>query len=76
MKQNVSVTKSPTRKAQTQRNHFFAAVWAFIKLEKLRLATKLNHFALKLKLYTRATQAAFEELESIKQAADNTSCVT
>ena len=76
LKQNVSVSKSPTRKEQTQRNHFFAAVLAFVKLEKLRLATKLNHFAMKLKLYTTATQAAFKELENLNQAVGDTSCVT
>jgi len=35
----------------TQANHFFAALYGYIKLELLKGTTKLNHFALKAKLY-------------------------
>jgi hypothetical protein len=33
LKQNVSLAKSPTQTVTTQTNHFFAALWGFIKLE-------------------------------------------
>ncbi|MGA9995912.1 MAG: transposase [Pyrinomonadaceae bacterium] len=65
LKQNASLAKSPTRTETTQRNHFFAAVCAFVKLETLRLKTKLNHFALKSKLYVSALQSAYEELREL-----------
>jgi hypothetical protein len=65
LKQNASLAKSPTRTETTQRNHFFAAVCAFVKLETLRLKTKLNHFALKSKLYVSALQSAYEELRGL-----------
>jgi hypothetical protein len=65
LKQNASLAKSPTRTETTQRNHFFAAVCAFVKLETLRLKTKLNHFALKSKLYVSALQSAYGELQKL-----------
>ena len=50
LKQNVSLAKSPTQTVTTQTNHFFAALCGFIKLERLKMRTQLNHFALKSKL--------------------------
>jgi hypothetical protein len=47
LKQNVSLAKSPTQTVTTQTNHFFAALCGFIKLERLKMRTTLNHFALK-----------------------------
>jgi hypothetical protein len=72
LKQNASLEKSPTQTVRTQTNHFFAAVCGYIKLELLKGSTKLNHFALKSKLYVRALQTAFaalRELQPIRLAA-------
>ena len=38
----------------TQTNHLFCSILAYIKLEKLKLKTKLNHFELKAKIYIKA----------------------
>lgn len=65
LKQNASLAKSPTRTTRTQTNHFFAALCAFVKLEQLKIKTKLNHFALKSKIYVSALQRAYEELQSL-----------
>src|SRR5216684_3088956 len=46
LKQKVSLAKSPTQTVTTQTNHFFAALCGFIKLERLKVTTTLNHFAL------------------------------
>ena len=62
LKQNASLERSPTHTVTTQTNHFFAALCSYIKLELLKGTTKLTHFALKAKLYTRAVQMAFEAL--------------
>ena len=62
LKQNASLERSPTHTVTTQTNHFFAALCSYIKLELLKSTTKLTHFALKAKLYTRALQMAFEAL--------------
>jgi hypothetical protein len=62
LKQNASLEKSPTRTETTQRNHFYASLCAYIKLESLKLKTGLNHFALKSKIYLSALQSAYAEL--------------
>jgi len=62
LKQNASLEKSPTQTVTTQSNHLFAALCAYIKLEWLRKTTRLNHFALKTKLYVAALQSAFDTL--------------
>lgn len=66
LKQNVSLSKSPTQTVTTQTNHFFAALCGFIKLEQLKIKTRCNHFALKSKLYINALLAAFKTLQTLK----------
>lgn len=66
LKQNAGLEKSPTRTVTTQSNHFFAALCAYIKLELLKLSTRLNHFALRAKLYLTAIQTAFKALNEFK----------
>jgi hypothetical protein len=65
LKQNASLEKSPTQTVTTQTNHFFAALCGYIKLELLKGNTKLNHFALKSKLYVRAIQSAYAALREL-----------
>ena len=65
LKQNVSLVKSPTQTVTTQTNHFFAALCGFIKLERLKGRTQLNHFALKSKLYLNALRSAFSTLRTL-----------
>lgn len=66
LKQNVSLEKSPAKTVTTQTNHFFAALWGFVKLELLKAGTMLNHFALKTKLYLHALHSAFFTLQQLK----------
>jgi DDE superfamily endonuclease len=66
LKQNVGIAKSPTRTLTTQTNHLWCSLWAYVKLEKLKFKTKLNHFEIKAKIYLKALKAAFKELENIK----------
>jgi len=67
LKQNVGLEKSPTKNEVTQSNHVFAAMIAWMKLELLRLKEGSNHFALKAKLYTKALEAAYLELQRLKK---------
>lgn len=62
LKQNASLEKAPTRTATTQRNHFFASVCAYVKLESVKLKTGVNQFALKSKIYAAALKTAYQEL--------------
>lgn len=65
LKQNASLEKSPTQTVTTQTNHFFAALCGYVKLELLKSNTKLNHFALKSKLYLHAIHSAFATLRQL-----------
>jgi hypothetical protein len=49
---------SPARQERSQSNHIFAAIFGYVKLEKLKRATEDNHFALKTKMYMASLQAA------------------
>ena len=53
LEQNVGVAKSPTRTVNTQTNHLFCSILAYVKLEKFKLKTKLNHFELKLRCISK-----------------------
>jgi len=69
IKQNASLAKSPTKVPRSQRNHIFASIIAYCKLEFLRTKTNLNHFALKYKLLLRANQIAYQELQNLRSCA-------
>ena len=66
LKQNAALEKSPTKTKVTQSNHFFACLYAFVKLETLKSASSLNHFALRTKIYLGAINQAFKELQNLK----------
>jgi hypothetical protein len=66
LKQNSAIAKSPTRTLKTQTNHLYASILAYIKFEQYKLASSMNHFALKAKLYSVAIKAAFKELSEFK----------
>jgi len=69
LKQNTAIAKSPTRTLVTQRNHIFASIFAYVKMEKIRLANQSNHFAMKSKIYLAALKTAFKEILALKAKA-------
>lgn len=69
IKQNASLSKSPTKTVKTQCNHLFASMIAFCKLELLKVKTALNHFAIRHKLLLKANQIMFNELQLLKASA-------
>ena len=60
------MTKSPTRTQQTQSAHVFASIVSYIKLEKYKFSSKLNHFAIRGKLLINAAKVALNELQKFK----------
>ncbi|MRN51395.1 transposase, partial [Brucella sp. 10RB9214] len=50
IKQNASLAKSPTSIAVTQLNHIGLSIGAYCELEKLKLVSNKNHYALKRKM--------------------------
>jgi len=68
LKNNASIRASPTKIPRTQSNHVFASFCALVQFEWLKIHTKLNHFALKHKLYAAAIHQAFQELQQMKHS--------
>ena len=66
LKQHASLCKSPTKRVRTQSNHIFASIYAFFKLERLSIKSRINQSALRSKIYISANRAALQELENMK----------
>ena len=68
LKSNAGLAKSPTRTVTTQNNHIFMSIYAVFKLECLKIKHKTNHFALRAKLFIKANQIAYAELQKMRIA--------
>lgn len=68
LKSNAALAKSPTKTTRTQSNHFFMAIYAAFRLENLSVKHRINHFALRSRLYINAIRCAFDELQNLKAA--------
>ena len=75
IKSNASLAKSPARTVRTQSNHCFAAVYTFLKLEKIKIRSKPNHFSIKSQIYTEALKTAYDELEKMSGAQNRLALV-
>ena len=65
VKQNAGFERSPTKTITSQLNHVFCSILAFCKLERLKIRTCMNHFAIKYKLIMRSNQIALQELQKM-----------
>jgi len=68
LKQNLKIEHSPTKVQTSQLNHIFLSVCGFIKLERLRLNYKMNHFAIKEKIYIEAMKVAYQKIRELSCA--------
>lgn len=68
LKSNAALAKSPTRRVTTQNNHVFMSIYAVFKLECLSMTRKINQFAIRTKLYIKATRQAYKELLAMRAA--------
>jgi transposase len=68
LKQNLKIEHSPTKVMTSQLNHIFLSVCGFIKLKRLRLNYKMNHFAIKEKIYIEALKTAYQKVEELECA--------
>jgi DDE superfamily endonuclease len=66
LKQNASLTRSPTQTVNSQTNHLFASFCGFIKLELLKRSSGLTQFALRAQIYQQALQSAFQSLRNFR----------
>ena len=72
LKPKAALAPSPTHAVRTPTSPFCAAWWGSLQLERLRVATQPNHFALKLKLYLCAPPVAchaWRQLAPVRFAA-------
>lgn len=68
LKSNAASAKSPARRVNAQSNHIFASIITVFRMERLKIRTRMNHFALKSKLYLKAVRSAFHELQQLQAA--------
>jgi len=71
LKQNASIGSSPAHTERTQGNHIFAAIFAYVKLETLKTATKLNHFAMKRKIHMASMGTAMTSFQELWKSTQN-----
>jgi hypothetical protein len=63
LKSNAGLAKSPTQTPRTQGNHVFMSIYAVFKLECLSIKSKINPFALRLRLLVNASRSAYAQLQ-------------
>jgi hypothetical protein len=64
VKQNTGIGSSPAHTARTQSNHIFTSIYAYVKLELMKVRFGYNHFAVKSKIYRASLKKAMELLTS------------
>jgi len=65
LKNNTLLANSPTKVVRTQANHVFATFCALVKLEMLKLKSRMNHFAIKKTIQIQAASAAIKDLNRL-----------
>ena len=71
LKQNASIGSSPAHTEKTQSNHIFASMYVYVKLEKIKLSTGLNHFAFKTRIYMEALKTARTAFQNLWTSTQN-----
>lgn len=69
LKGNASIAKSPAKRIQTQKAHLLAALYAFVKLERISAKLSRNHHELKSAIYFHGLQSALEKLHQLQAKA-------
>ena len=68
LKSNAALGKAPNQTLTTQHNHVCMAIFAVFTLECLTMRHKLNHLALRAKLWLKATRQACEQCQPMRAA--------
>lgn len=69
VKSNAGYGASPAHRVRTQSNHLFLSMVAFVKLEAVKVKSRLNHFALKARLTQNALKASWQVWQDYKKAS-------
>lgn len=70
IKQCSSLGRSPNNTPETQQAHCIAAIISYVKLEKLNLKNRMNHFALKSQIWVEATRHSLQSMSKISTTPD------
>ena len=65
IKQCSKLGASPAHTPATQQAHCMAALMSYVKLEKLKLVHRRNHFALKTQIWIEATRQALQTMSKL-----------
>jgi hypothetical protein len=72
IKQNTSLGSSPAHTVKTQSNQVFASIYAYVKLELIKLNHGYNHFAVKSQIYLASLKRAMELLSAFNMGDNGT----
>jgi hypothetical protein len=67
---------SPAHTPGTQQAHCMAALISYVKLEKLKLKNRSNHFALKTHIWVEATRHALQSMSKLSTTPDKYAYLT
>lgn len=67
---------SPAHTPVTQQAHCMAALMSYVKLEKLKLKNRSNHFALKTQIWVEATRQALQSMSKLSTTPDKYAYLT
>lgn len=76
IKQCSSLGDSPSHTPETQQAHCIAAIISYVKLEKLKLKNRMNHFALKSQIWVEATRHAMDSMSKLSTTPDKYAYLT
>jgi hypothetical protein len=65
IKQNCSLGKSLVRTLKTIKGHIYSSVYSFLKLEKLKIKTRENHFKIIRRIYIEGLRICQKKLKTI-----------
>jgi hypothetical protein len=76
IKQCSKLGGSPAHTPATQQAHCMAALISYVKLEKLKLKNRSNHFALKSQIWVDATRQALQSMSKLSTTPDKYAYLT
>lgn len=76
IKQCSSLGGSPAHTPATQQAHCIASIISYVKLEKLKLKNRCNHFALKSQIWVEATRHALNSMSKLSTTPQKYAFIT
>lgn len=71
LKQEITLEKMPPKIESSQANHIMASIIAQVKLEALRMATKVNHYPIRRNILMEALKIFWSQIQRLKELCLN-----